>query len=422
MAKQKNPQLRQKLQKRHEAHKAHREEREATERQRFTQTPTPKQARHIAGAEANREYAPVIRGIREEGAQLAAQQKQSTQWYNQLGAQQAQAAQGEIAGANQFASSLTQQLAQANNQNAAYLASQQQAQAQQSALTGMPMAASSGQAAAAGANIGAQEAVALNAPTLGAAYNQAALTNRLGLASQERGHEVSQGLQGERKKVRQDLRAAQKQKGQAVVGNIAEQRESARKSELDKAAFNLEGQQAAAQQAAEQQKIAQDEVQSKRQAQTTRAGQASTAASSAASTAASTISAEASAKNASIAEEKLNGERRYKKNHHGRSPSEVAALQKQGKPSTSEVNDKKENAQNARAAAQTAISALGKSPSTYTDAEWLALEQHLTAPKTGREPGAGISPAAAKRVVEELKRKAEASAPVVKAAEGIKGF
>jgi hypothetical protein len=423
---QNNPkaQLRQRLAQRHENHVAHREEREGKERERFTQSPTGKQARHQAKAAANVEYNPTIRGIREEKAGLRKQAGQASQWYNQLGSEQAAAAQSELGGANQFASSLTQQLAQANNQNAAYLASQQQAQAAQSALTGTPMAASEGQAAAAGANVGAANAVALNAPTLGAAYNQAALTNRLGIASKERGHEVSQGLLGERKKVGQDLLAAQKQKGQAYVGRLAEERESARKSELDKAAFALEGQEAAATVKHNQEALAQQEASSQRSAATSRANSQRTAASSAASTAASTVSANASAKNAAINAQEFAAERRYKKNHNGRTPAEVAALQKEGKPSTSEQNSKKESAQNASAAAATAINAKRtashKSPAQYTEAEWLELEQHLTAPKTGKEPGAGIDPAVAARIVAELKRKAEAAAPVVKAAENIR--
>lgn len=421
--KPKNPKLHARLKREHhEAHKAHREEREQGERERFTRSPTPGQARHQAGAYANREYAPVIRGIREEGAQLAKQQEQSTAWYDQLGSEQAAQAQTQLGAANQFASSLTQQLAQANNTNAQYLASQQQAQAQQSALTGIPTQANSGNAAAAGANIANIDAVNLNAPTLGAAYNQAAQTNSLGIQSRERGHEVALGLQGERKKVRQDLRAAQKQKGQAYVGKLEEQRESARKQELDKAAFALEGQEAATQQAAEQQKIHQDEVQNKRQARTTRAGQASTAASSAASTAASVEGNQSSAQNARREQEEFDAERRYKRNHGGRTPAEVAALQKSREPSTSEKNDRKENVQNGYAAAQQAIKALGKSPTTYTPAEWLALEQHLTAPKTGREPGSGIDPAVARKVVEALKRKAEAAKPVVEVVKGATGF
>ena len=428
--KPKNPKLRQRLQREHhEAHKARREEREQGERERFTQSPTPKQARHQAGAYANREYAPVIRGIREEGAQLAAQQKQSTAWYDQLGSEQAAQAQTQLGAANQFASSLTQQLAQANNTNAQYLASQQQAQAQQSALTGIPTQANSGNAAAAGANISNIDAVNFNAPTLGAAYNQAAATNSLGIQTKERGHEVAQGLQGERKKVRQDLRAAQKQKGQAYVGKLEEQRESARKQELDKAAFALEGTEARQQQEAEAAKIAQDEVQNKRQAQTTRRGQNTTAASSAASTAASEQGNRISQENAETTQQKAhreqveyNEEKRYRRNHHGMTPAEVAATRKANQPSTSEKNDRKENLQNGYAAAKQAIRALGKSPSTYTPDEWLALEQHMTAPKTGKEPGSGIDPAVARKVVEALKRRAEAAAPAVEAVKGATGF
>lgn len=414
---QNNPkvQLRQKLQARHEAHREHREGREQTERERFTKGPTPGQARHQAHASANAEYSPAIRGIRGELKSSAAAQKQSTQWYNQLGSEQAAAAQSELGGANQFATSLTAQLAQANNQNATYLANQQAAVAQQSALTGIPTAASSGQAAAAGANVGAADAVALNAPALGAAYNQAALTNRLGLATKERGHEVAGEQITARKAIRQDLQAAQKQKGQAYVGRLAEERESARKNELDKAAFALEGQEAAATQQHNAEALAASEAQSQRSAATSRQNSQRTAASSAASTAASTTSAEASAKNAEVNAKEFQAERRYRRNHGGRTPAEVNAA----KPSTSAKEGRKESVQNGYAAAKTAIKALGKSPTTYSTAEWLALEQHLTAPKTGKEPGAGIDPAVAAKVVAALKRQAEANKPVVKAAEAV---
>src|ERR1700759_550894 len=249
MANNQKQQLRQKLAQRHE-------ERRTKEQEHFVQAPTGREARHQARAYANQEYAPTIRGIRGELASSRAAQKQSNRWYNQLGSEQAQAAQGEIAGANQFGSTLTQQLAQANNQNAAYLAQQQQAQAQNAALTGIPTQASSGQAAAAGANIGAQENVALNAPTLGAAYNQAALTRRLGLATKERGHEVANEDITARKAIRQDLQAAQKQKGQAEVGRLAEIKESARKQLLDNQALEVEGRTAQEQAALEQQKLA----------------------------------------------------------------------------------------------------------------------------------------------------------------------
>lgn len=415
MAKSKNPKLREKLKAHHEAHLAHREEREQKERERFTQAPTGKQARHQANAYANREYAPVTRGIRQELANSAAQQQKGEQWYNQLGSELAGAAQSEEAGAAQLGSTLTQQLAQANATNAATLAKQEAANAQFAQTTGMQGA--TGQAAAAGNAQSALTGVALNAPIEAGARDQANYTRRLGLVQKEQGHEYGQGQVGVRKKLRQDLVAAQKQKGQAYVGRLGELRESARKQELDAKAFELEGQQTALQAQQEKEKLAQDETQNKRQAQTTKRGQNLTAASSAASTAASQQNANVTAEKNQREQEQFEQERRYKKNHGGRTPAEVTALQKERQPSTSEKNSRKEDVQNGWAAAKSAIKALGKNPATYTAAEWLALEQHLTAPKTGREPGAGIDPAVAARVVRKLKQQAEASAPVTKAAE-----
>ena len=407
--------VRERLQQHHENKVAHREEREQTQRERFTQQPTGPQAQHQAKASANVEYNPTIRGIRQELATSHAKERQDLAWQNQLGSEMAGAAQANEGANAAYATSLTQQLANANAQNAATLAQQQQANASFAATTGVEGA--TGQAAAAGANITNAENVALNAPVLAAGASQSGYLRNIGIAQKERGHELANEQFGARKAIRQDLQAAQKQKGQAYVGKLAELRESARKQELDRKAFELEGQQAATKTALEERQLAQTQREQREQDRTSEANSKRTAASSAASTAASQTSAEASAKNAEVNAQEAAEERRYKRTHGGRTPAEVAATRKEDKPSTSEVNTNREAAQNALAAAQTAIKALGKSPATYTAAEWLALEQHLTAPKTGHEPGAGIDPAVAKKVVERLKRNAEAAAPAVQVAE-----
>jgi len=425
--------LRERIKQKRENHLAHREERETKERERFTAAPTGRQARHQARAYANQEYGPTIRGIRQEEASLGKQAQQADQWYNQLAGEQTQAAQAQESGAQQFGASLTQQLASANAQNASYLASQQAAQQQQAALTGQPLLASSGEAAAAGATMGALQGIALNAPVQEQAHSQAALTRRLGIASREQGHATKEGILGERKKVRQDRLDGQKQKGQAYVGRLVEIRNSAIKQENDKKAFELEGQQTALQAQQEAAKLKQDEEQSKRQAETTRRGQNTTAASSAASTAASVEGNQISRENAETAQQKAhreqreyNEERRFKKSHHGMTPAEVRAVKKERQPSTSEKSDKRENIQNGYAAAQQAIKALGKSPATYSPAEWLALEQYLTAPKTGLEPGSGIDPAVARKVVAAIKRrvqeKAEPKTPGEAAANAVRAI
>lgn len=413
---QRNPQLRQRLQREH--HVERREAREQKQRENFTRQPTPAQAAHQAKAAVNVEYSPVTRGIRQELANSRAQQQKGVQWYNQLGSELAGAAGQEEAGAAALGNTLTAQLAQANATNAATLAKQEAANAQFAATTGTPTA--TGQAGAAGNAQSALTGIALNAPIEANARNEAAYTRRLGLVQREQGHEYAQGQIGARKKIRQDLVAAQKQKGQAYVGRLAEERESARKQELDKKAFELEGQQTALGAQQEAEKLKQSEVQSQRSAATSRANSERTAASSAASTAASQTSAEASARNAAISAQEHREERRYKRSHGGLTPAEVAAVKKERQPSTSERNNRKEAAQNGWAAARQAIKALGKSPATYTAAEWLALEQHLTAPKTGAEPGAGIDPAVAARVVAKLKQEAASAAPVVKAVESIR--
>jgi hypothetical protein len=415
-----NQHLRQKLATRHQEH---REERLGKEQERFTAPPTPRQARNEARNYAAREVNPTIHNFRSEMAGSAARQRQDTQWYNKLAENQTQAAAGAETAANTFASTLTQQLAAANNTNAQYLAQQQAAAQGQAALTGVPLSASSGQAAAAGADVNAANAVVQNMPTLGSAYREPTYLRRQGIADQEQGH-VAAGQQIQaRKALRQGLVEAQKQKGQAYVGKVGELKESARKQALDKQALEVEGQQNAAKEALEQQKLQQAERQNRRGAAVTKAGQAVTAADSAASTAASTTSAEASARNAAIAAQKFKSEQRYKHHHNGMTPAEVASRRKENTPSLSEKAGKKEDVQDARAAAQTAIQALGKSPSQYTPEEWLYLEKHLVAPKTGKEPGADIPPAVAAKVVAELREKAERNKPVVEAASNLKpGF
>jgi hypothetical protein len=404
MAKNKNPKLREKLKARHEAHLAHREEREQKERENFTRAPTGQQARHQAHAAVNTEYGPVTRGIRQELANSAAQQKKGTEWYNQLGSELAGAAQSEEAGAAALGGTLTAQLAQANATNAATLAKQEAANAQFAQTTGMQGATS--QAAAAGNAQSALTGVALNAPIEAGARDQAALTRRLGLVQKEQGHEYGQSQIGARKKMRQDLVAAQKQKGQAYVGRLAEERESARKQELDAKAFELEGQQTALSAQQEAAKLHQSEVQDKRAAATSRANSERTAASSAASTAASTTSAEASAKNAEVNAKEFAAERRYKKNHHGMTPAEVAAAKKERQPSQAERADKREELKNGYVAAKTAVKAYvsqnGGSPKNFTPKEWNLLEQHLT--ETKGNGGADLEPAVAKRAIEILKK------------------
>ena len=333
-------QLRQQLLQRHENKVAHREERLQKAQERFTAAPTGQQARHQAHAAASAEYNPTLRGIRGELAGSRAAQAQSTSWYNQLGSEQAAAAQGEVAGANEFSSNLTQQLAQANNTNAAYLAQQQAAQAQNAATTGIPMPASSGQPAAAGAAVGAADAVALNAPVQAAARNQAALTERLGIASKERGHEVAGEDITARKAMRQDLQAAQKGKGQAYVGKLAEERESARKQVLEAKALEVEGEGERQAAALEQQKLAQERQAEakaerlKRQENATAQGnEATKLANEGQETANNTKEANAAAAKA-----------RYERNHGGKTQKEVAEGNAERKGNPAEKREKREEA------------------------------------------------------------------------------
>lgn len=398
---QQKQQLRQRL--RQEKRTEHHEERLQKERERFTQAPTGREARHQAHAYAGAEYNPTIRGIREEIAKNAKQQQLGQQYYAQLGQELSGAATASEGAANTFAQNLTNQLAQANATNQQTLERQAAASAQFAALSGMP--GPTGQAAAAGVNEGAANAAVLNAPTMGLRYDQAGQLRMSGIGARQRGFKYGQEKQGERKKIRQDLQAAQKQKGQAYVGRLGELRESARKQELDAKAFELEGIQNQQQREAEAAKLAQSERQSQRSAQTSRANSERTAASSAASTGASNRNARVSEEKNRREQAEYEAERRYKRNHGGRTPAEVAALQKERQPSQSAKEGKREELKEGWSAARQAIHAYGKAPAEFTEEDWRALEEHLTDPRTGKEPGAGIPFAVAQRVIEKMKER-----------------
>ena len=194
-------------------------------------------------------------------------------------------------------------------------------------------------------------AVALNAPALGSAYNQAALTNRLGIATRERGHEVvGEDIAG-RKAIRQDLVKAQKLKGQDYVGKLAEERESARKQLLDKQALEVEGQQAAQANA-----LKNRELQAERQAENkanrlTREENAQAQANEGVKlgnetqeTVNSTKEANATARTA-----------KYEREHGGRTPAQVAEgrreKQEEVKGSPQEKREKREEAKGALSSA-----------------------------------------------------------------------
>lgn len=373
---QRNPQLRQRLQREH--HVERREAREQKQRENFTRQPTPAQAAHQAKAAVNVEYSPVTRGIRQELANSRAQQQKGVQWYNQLGSELAGAAGQEEAGAAALGNTLTAQLAQANATNAATLAKQEAANAQFAATTGTPTA--TGQAGAAGNAQSALTGIALNAPIEANARNEAAYTRRLGLVQREQGHEYAQGQIGARKKIRQDLVAAQKQKGQAYVGRLAEERESARKQELDKKAFELEGQQTALGAQQEAEKLKQSEVQSQRSAATSRGNSERTAASSAASTAASQTSAEASARNAQVNAAEHAEERRYRRSHGGRSPAEVKEARKENRRTPVEKRERQEEYKSAYQTAKSVYNVISSSKEFQTLApkeQWALLEQAI---------------------------------------------
>src|ERR1700759_3240570 len=85
-----------------------RETRERKAQSRFIESPTPKKARHIAGAEANKEYKPVLRGLRSEVAGSKKREGELGSWYGGLSNQIAQAQQSAAASSQNAENSLTQ--------------------------------------------------------------------------------------------------------------------------------------------------------------------------------------------------------------------------------------------------------------------------------------------------------------------------
>jgi hypothetical protein len=142
----------------------------------------------------------------------------------------------------------------------------------------------------------------------------------------------------------------------------------------------LEGQQTALQAQQEREKLAQDEIQSKRSAATSRQNSQRTAASSAASTAASTTSAEASAQNARREQEEFNAERRYKKNHGGLTPSEVKENRKENQRTPVEKRERQEEYKSAYQTARSVYNLISGSKeykSLSPREQWALLEQAI---------------------------------------------
>lgn len=223
-----------------------RETREKKEQQHFVGPLTGKRARHIAGAQAGTEYSPVIRSIAAEKRGSVKRQKQIGSAYQGLNAEIAANAQKASEGSAATNATITQRLQESGAQSQSQLnnlASQDSATAK---LLGGPSNAAGTAQMAAGNSARAQQLVALTAPNTAAGASYANYLRQRGTSARERGMEATGAERDRRLKIKEDLRAAKKQRGQAKVANLSKLRSEERDYRIQNRAFPLEKQEAAA--------------------------------------------------------------------------------------------------------------------------------------------------------------------------------
>lgn len=218
-----------------------RETREQKGRERFIENPTPKKARHIAGAEANKEYKPILRGLRSEVAGSKKREGELGSWYGGLASQIGQAQQSAAASSAAQEKALTERLAQAGAQDSSALQAQASKNAELAKLLGGPTNTAGQAEAAKGTQALAQQRVSLTSPV---SAERANYQNYLGgrqTSAIERGIEARKAETSRRRKIKEDLRAGKKERGQAVVSNLEKLREGARDYAIQKQAFGQKG-------------------------------------------------------------------------------------------------------------------------------------------------------------------------------------
>lgn len=222
-----------------------RETREQKSQERFVASPTAQKAKRTARAQANVVYKPVLRGLRSEVAGSNKREGELKDWYGGLTAQNQAAQQSAATSAAGQEAALTQRLANASATDSSALGAQVSKNAELAKQLGGP-ANSAGQAEAAkGAQAVAQQRVALTSP-LGA--ERASYQNYLGqrgISATERGIEARKAETSRRRKIKEDLRAGKKERGQAVVANLEKLREGARDFSIQNKAFGQKTQESA---------------------------------------------------------------------------------------------------------------------------------------------------------------------------------
>lgn len=218
-----------------------RQERRRHESQkRFREPLTGKRAGKIASAEAGTEYDPVIRSIRGDVRGSAKREGDLGQWHDQLAADtQAAIARAQEAGSAATAAT-DRRLAAAGTADQGMLASLAAADRDRAALLGAPTNDAGMKEIAAGNAAREQQAIALNAPLEAVTGS---FVNELGgrvVATRLRGIESRGKERSRRDKIKEDLRAAKKQKGQATVKNMQGLREGERNYVTANRAFGLD--------------------------------------------------------------------------------------------------------------------------------------------------------------------------------------
>jgi hypothetical protein len=286
-----------------------RETRERKSQARFVESPTVKKARHIAGAEANKEYKPVLRGLRSEVAGSKKREGELKDWYGGLTSQIGQAQQSAATSSQAAEAALTQRLANASASDQTALKETASKNEALGKLLGTnQVGVSNAPSASAGATAIAQQRVALSSPLTAERANYQNYLGQRGVSATERGIEARKAETSRRRKIKEDLRAGKKERGQAVVSNLEKLREGARDYAIQKQAFGQKGKElavgskeAAIERAQKARENAASRGISKYSAESTR------------------ISAEASQRNAASTAKKLKRETREKKEKQERS-------------------------------------------------------------------------------------------------------
>jgi len=218
-----------------------RETRERKAQARFIENPTPKKARKIARAEANVAYKPVLRGLRSEVAGSNKREGELKDWYGGLSSQIGQSQQDAATSSQAAESALTQRLANASASDTAALkdlASKNEATAK---LLGGPTNSRGLAEAAAGNTAVAQQRVALTSPLTAERANYGNYLGGRRTSAIERGIEARKAETSRRRKIKEDLRAGKKERGQTFVSNLEKLREGARDYAIQKQAFGQKG-------------------------------------------------------------------------------------------------------------------------------------------------------------------------------------